>query len=97
MISNPPYIPSADLDDVSEEVVGYEPRLALDGGTDGLDVARRIMAEAARWLAPGGAIAIELDEVCVENASKEMQTWYEDVKTVQDLAGRDRVVTGVLR
>jgi release factor glutamine methyltransferase len=97
VISNPPYIPSADLVDVTEEVVGYEPHLALDGGADGLDVARRIMSDARHWLAPRGVIAMELDEGCVQIASKEMEAWYEDVKTVQDLAGRDRVVTGVLR
>lgn len=97
VISNPPYIPSADLPDLPEEVLGFEPHLALDGGADGLDVARRIMDEARAWLRPGGMLAMELDEGCVQSAVKEMAKWYEDSRTVRDLAGRDRVATGYLR
>ncbi len=97
VVSNPPYIPSADLPDLPEEVLGFEPHLALDGGADGLDVARRIMDEARAWLRPGGMLAMELDEGCVQSAVKEMAKWYEDSRTVRDLAGRDRVATGYLR
>jgi len=96
IIANPPYIPTKNLPELPEEVLGYEPHLALDGGPDGLSVARRIMDEARRWLAPGGVLAIELDEGCVDIAHGEMQTWYEHVRTEKDLAGRDRVVVGAL-
>lgn len=97
VISNPPYIPSADIPDLPEEVLGFEPHLALDGGPDGLSVARRIAEEARGWLRPGGMLAMELDEGCVQMAVKEIATWYEDSRTVRDLAGRDRVATGYLR
>ncbi|MDO8987002.1 MAG: peptide chain release factor N(5)-glutamine methyltransferase, partial [Coriobacteriia bacterium] len=61
VISNPPYIPSSDLPDLPQEVLGFEPHLALDGGPDGLVIARRIMEESTRWLRPQGMLAIELD------------------------------------
>ncbi len=97
VISNPPYIPSADLPDLPEEVLGYEPHLALDGGLDGLVIARRIACDARTWLRPGGMLAMELDEGCVQGAVKEAAKWYEGSRTVRDLAGRDRVAAGYLR
>lgn len=97
LVSNPPYIPSADLPDLPSEVLGFEPHLALDGGPDGLDVARRLMSEGRRWLKPGGMLAMELDEGCVDSAVKLMEAWYEGTRTVRDLAGRDRIATGFLR
>jgi release factor glutamine methyltransferase len=95
VIANPPYIPSADLPDLPPEILGYEPHLALDGGPDGLAIARRIMDQARGWLAPGGVLALELDEGCVDNAHTELQAWYEHTHVEKDLAGRDRVIVGV--
>lgn len=91
--ANPPYIPSADVPGLSEEVAGYEPHLALDGGADGLDVFRCILADARDWLVVGGLLAVELDERTVKTAAKEAQEWYEEVRVVTDLTGRDRVLT----
>lgn len=96
VVANPPYIPSADLADVPHEVGGFEPRLALDGGPDGLDVARRIWREARAWLRPGGAIALELDEGRVSSAGEEIVEWYAEVRVVQDLTGRDRVLVATV-
>jgi len=96
VLANPPYIPSADVPTLSPEVLGYEPELALDGGPDGLDVARRLISEAREWLAPGGLLAMELDERRVKGAVNIMEPWYEDRYIVKDLAGRDRVAAGVL-
>jgi release factor glutamine methyltransferase len=90
VVANPPYIPSADLPTLPAEVLGYEPGLALDGGPDGLDVARRIWDEAREWLCPGGAIALELDTNRVRHAEVEVLQWYSDVQVVRDLTGRDR-------
>ena len=59
ILSNPPYIPTADCDTLQAEVM-REPRMALDGGTDGLDFYRRIADEAVAHLNPGGLIAVEL-------------------------------------
>ncbi len=97
VLANPPYIPSSDMDELPEEVAGFEPHRALDGGADGLDIARRIMREAAILLRPGGLLAMELDERRVEDAAKVMEQWYEQCRTVRDLAGRLRVATGRLR
>ena len=95
VVANPPYIPSADVPDLAEEILGFEPHLALDGGPDGLDTARRIMRDAVEWLAPGGMLAMELDERRVKDAVNEMREWYEGVSAVSDLTGRDRIATGV--
>jgi release factor glutamine methyltransferase len=91
--SNPPYIPSADVPGLAEEVIGYEPHLALDGGEDGLQLFRRILSDSREWLRAGGLLAVELDERTVETAAKEAREWYEEVRVVTDLTGRDRVLS----
>ena len=60
IVANPPYIPSAELSALASEVRDYEPRLALDGGEDGLDFYRRIAAEYDGYLAEGGALMLEV-------------------------------------
>ena len=96
IISNPPYVPSADVPDLPAEVAGFEPHLALDGGADGLDVYRRILDGARAWLRPGGLLGVELDERMCRIAASEAQEWYEEVRVVADLTGRDRIVTAKL-
>ena len=96
VVSNPPYIPSADVPELPAEVAGFEPHLALDGGPDGLDVFRRILAGGREWLRPGGLLAVELDQRMVPKAASEAVEWYEDVRVVSDLAGRDRIVSARL-
>jgi release factor glutamine methyltransferase len=59
LIANAPYVPSDEIALMPPEAREHEPRLALDGGADGLDVQRRVIAEAPRWLAPGGALLVE--------------------------------------
>lgn len=92
VVANPPYIPSADVPGLPAEVAGFEPGLALDGGPDGLDVFRRIASTAVKWLRPGGLLAVELDERRVRVAAEEAEEWYEGVRVVSDLAGRDRIL-----
>ena len=96
VVSNPPYIPSADVPELPAEVAGFEPHLALDGGADGLSVYRRILAGGREWLRPGGVLAVELDQRMVPKAAAEAVEWYEDVRVVSDLAGRDRIVSARL-
>jgi release factor glutamine methyltransferase len=96
VVSNPPYIPSADVPTLPAEVAGFEPHLALDGGADGLDVYRRILAGGRQWLRPGGLLAVELDQRMVPKAAAEALEWYEDVRVVSDLAGRDRIISARL-
>ena len=59
LLMNAPYVPSSEVEWMPPEARDYEPRVALDGGDDGLDIHRRVAAEATNWLAPGGAILIE--------------------------------------
>lgn len=92
IVSNPPYIPSADVVGLPSEVLGFEPHLALDGGPDGLDVFRRIAREAPRWLRPGGGLAVELDTARVADAAAMLGEQYEGVTVRKDLTGRDRLV-----
>jgi len=60
VVSNPPYIATSELPALPAEVRDYDPELALDGGPEGLDCYRRIAAESARLLAPGGALVLEI-------------------------------------
>ncbi len=92
IVSNPPYIPSADLPDLPSEVLGFEPREALDGGPDGLDVFRRILSGADRWLGEDGGIAIELDSGRAGDAAASLEEQYQGVTVRKDLTGRDRIV-----
>lgn len=60
IVSNPPYIPSADIETLEREVRDYDPRTALDGGADGLDIYRLLIAQAAEYLNPGGWLLVEI-------------------------------------
>ena len=92
IVANPPYIPSDELRSLPAEVGRFEPALALDGGPDGLEVARRIWRDAPRWLRPGGKIALELHEQRLRVAAAEVVEYYEEVRVVPDLTGKDRVL-----
>jgi release factor glutamine methyltransferase len=59
LVANAPYVPSAAIDLMPPEARLHEPAMALDGGTDGLDVLRRVIAAAPVWLAPGGCLLVE--------------------------------------
>ncbi len=93
VVSNPPYVPTDELAEAPREVVDFEPALALDGGSDGLDVVRRMLPWCARALKPGGGLALELYEThCDEAADLVRKAGFTDVHVVCDLAGRPRVV-----
>jgi len=62
IVSNPPYIPSRDIDDLAIEVRAHDPRLALDGGADGLAAYRAIIPAAFERLAPGGVVVVEVGQ-----------------------------------
>ena len=62
LLANAPYVPSREIGLLPAEAREHEPLVALDGGADGLDVQRRVAAEAARWLAPGGHLLVETSE-----------------------------------
>jgi release factor glutamine methyltransferase len=93
IVSNPPYIPTADLAGLPPEVRNFEPWLALDGGFDGLAAYRRIMPRSRSLLAPGGWLLAEFgaNQAAGVNAIVN-QCGFTDVTTYQDLAGADRIV-----
>lgn len=62
LIANVPYVPTAEIGLLPAEAREHEPRVALDGGTDGLEVLRRVAAQAASWLAPGGSLLVETSD-----------------------------------
>jgi release factor glutamine methyltransferase len=97
VVSNPPYIPTTDLAALPAEVAGFEPRIALDGGADGLDVVRRIAEDAAEWLRPGGVLVMETDTSCAKEAARILSRWYEEIEVRRDLTGRDRIAIGIRR
>ena len=97
ILSNPPYIPTADCDVLQQEVL-QEPRMALDGGTDGLDFYRRIAQGAPAHLVPGGMIAVEAGIGEAESiAALFAAAGLVDVQVINDLYGVARIVSARLR
>lgn len=68
LLANVPYVPTEEIGLLPAEARVYEPRVALDGGADGLDVLRRVAAAAPRWLTPGGCLLVETSERQVAHA-----------------------------
>lgn len=96
IVSNPPYIRDEVIEELMDDVKKYEPRLALSGGSDGLEFYRRITDEALKCLKDGGLLAYEIgydQREAVENIMKERG--FKGIQSVQDLAGLDRVVFGI--
>lgn len=95
IVSNPPYIASAEVDRLMPEVRDHEPRMALDGTEDGLYFYRRIIEEAGKHLVSSGMLFFEIGYDQGQAVSELMRTeGYCEVQVVQDYAGLDRVVLG---
>jgi release factor glutamine methyltransferase len=96
LVSNPPYIPTKDLDALEPEVQ-CEPRLALDGGKDGLDAILAIVASAPKMLKPGGFIALEIEHrQGAAVASMLAAAGFSGVAVKKDAQGLDRFAIGRL-
>ncbi len=93
IVSNPPYIPSATIDQLQPQVRDYDPRGALDGGSDGLNAYRTILAGAALFLEPGGFLALEIghDQAGPVSALALGES-FTTTSVRQDLAGRNRAL-----
>jgi release factor glutamine methyltransferase len=92
MVSNPPYIPVGMLPDLQPEVARHEPRLALDGGIDGLESIRHLVATAPAYLRSGGIWLIEMmaGQAEVVTTLLQQQGSYQEIRIHADLAGIDR-------
>lgn len=92
--SNPPYIASAEIETLAADVRLHEPRLALDGGPDGLDVIRRLVADASQHLAPQGKLLIEISDEQADAVTQLLAAngHYDDIAVLKDLAKQPRVV-----
>ena len=94
--SNPPYISRRDMEILQEEVKNYEPKIALEGGLDGLDFYRRIIPESKCYLYQGGLLILEIgydQNIQVRNMME--REGFINIKTLKDLQGFDRVVLGI--
>jgi len=93
--ANPPYVAEAEMAGLSREVQN-EPRLALAAGAEGLDIIRRIVAEAPSYLNPGGSLLMEIDprqtEEVVQKIGKPAFGEVENCDIIKDLAGKERVL-----
>lgn len=99
IVSNPPYIPSADVDRLDRSVLEFEPRLALDGGPDGMEILTTIAEEASLLLAEGGKLFVELD--AESGQAPKMVAYLSDLgfdraAIHRDYAGRERFVSATL-
>lgn len=96
IVSNPPYIPTEDIEDLMREVRDHEPHLALDGSKDGLLFYRKLAEESGRYLVPGGSLLFEIGYDQGEAVSQLLdQAGFKDIHVKKDLAGLDRVVYAV--
>lgn len=95
IVSNPPYIETETIAGLMEEVRDHEPRMALDGGRDGLDFYRRIVQDSVSYLADGGYLCFEIG--CEQGQAVRTlleEQGFTECRIVKDLAGLDRVVYG---
>ena len=99
ILTNPPYIPSKAIEGLAREVKDFEPRMALDGGADGLGIVRRIISLSPGYLKPGGLLLMEIgDDQGAEVLFAAVETGaFREATVIKDLAGRDRILRAVRR
>ncbi|MDD2598903.1 MAG: peptide chain release factor N(5)-glutamine methyltransferase [Kiritimatiellae bacterium] len=91
LVSNPPYIPSRSVDGLERKILEHEPRIALDGGADGLDIFRALIFDAVMVVKPGGGVFFEIgDEQGGAVAGLLEEFGFTDVEIKRDYAGRER-------
>ena len=94
IISNPPYIGLSEINEISQEVLNHEPELALFAGSDGLGAYERIIPQLKKFLNPGGTVVLEIGASQSDSVKTLMNSsGLSEVKTLKDLARKDRLVT----
>lgn len=97
IVSNPPYVTTAECDTLDPRVRDFEPRMALDGGVSGLDFYERYISDAVAVLKPGGAVFFEIGESQGESVRRLLTEWgFSEIRIEKDLSGRDRFASGLL-
>lgn len=97
IVSNPPYVTTAEWETLDPRVRDHEPRIALDGGGDGLEFYRRYLADALNLLKPGGAVFFEIGDTQGEAVRSLMEECgFSGIAVRKDLAGLDRYATAIL-
>ena len=92
---NPPYVRSAEIEELEPEVRDYEPRVALDGGPSGLDFIEGILPGIPSILVRGGIAGVEIGETQAEQVTAIFRrTGFQNIEVIEDLNGKDRVVIG---
>jgi release factor glutamine methyltransferase len=95
-VSNPPYIPANEIEGLEPEVAGFEPRLALDGGPDGLEAYRRLAEALPGVLLQGGRVLLEIGWTQAEEVKNILENQgFVDIRVIRDLAGQDRIVEAI--
>lgn len=98
IVSNPPYIKRLDIEFLDIQVKDYEPRLALDGGIDGLDFYRRITKDSLEYLKDNSLLIYEIGYEQGKEVEDILKVWgFKDISILKDLGGNDRVVLGIKR
>jgi release factor glutamine methyltransferase len=95
IVSNPPYVSDAEYEKLDKNVKDYEPAGALRAGVDGLDVYRRILAQAGDFLKPDGALMMEIGYAQGPAIRKLLEDsgLFSDIKIEKDFANNDRIAT----
>jgi release factor glutamine methyltransferase len=97
IVCNPPYIPTNQINKLQPEIKDFEPRLAVDGGKDGLSFYRRLIPEAVSFLKPSGCLIMEIGENQARPGQEMMRNWgYQEITVFKDYGGLDRVLVGRL-
>ena len=97
VVSNPPYVRSADIPGLMPEVRDHDPADALDGGPDGLDALRDLAVGIPLWLRPGGLAALEIGADQADESLGIMRPFLDHARVLPDLAGRPRILMGSRR
>lgn len=92
IVSNPPYIPRAEINKLDKEVKEYEPSIALDGGEDGLDFYRIISKQAPKYLRSNGLLALEIGYDQARDVEDLLGSYFYNIQVIKDFAGLDRVI-----
>ncbi|MFZ0594193.1 MAG: peptide chain release factor N(5)-glutamine methyltransferase [Bryobacteraceae bacterium] len=95
LISNPPYVPGADVSNMQREVRDWEPHLALFAGDTGLEIYERLIRQAELVVRPGGEIMLELGYQALAPVRDMMKAHWRELRTIHDLAGLPRVTTAI--